>query len=195
VRSLTGWLQNRSQETQTTHSYGMNAAAAPSLPSAPTCFCRGVLAVEGQHDKAIIERYGGIDLDKQRVVIVVLQGADHAAGIAELEFIQALRIPVHVVLDHVRGDAMRAILDCRPWGRLSKEERKLLELNASLKMLHSAVAGQRLQVNLLPFQHVDIIRAVPNEEISWALRQLGNPSFPGWPHIDVRADEEFRRGQ
>jgi hypothetical protein len=73
-----------------------------------------------------------------------------------------------------------------------QEERELLALDRELKRLHSAVNDLRMQVNVLPFPHIDIIRAVPEDEINWALRQAGKRPFTGWNDFHTRADAEFR---
>jgi hypothetical protein len=152
-------------------------------PSALALACRGVLMVEGPNDRQVIQRYGGIDLDKERVVIVVLQGHHGAAGIAELEFLHALRIPIFILLDHVRSEAIRQAL-AGGAGSLSAEERTVTALHHSLK-------ERRLEATLLPFQHVDIIRAVPEAEITWALQQLSREPFIGWKRFDEHAEAEF----
>jgi hypothetical protein len=155
-------------------------------PSALALACRGVLVVEGPHDKEIIQRYGGVDLDKERIVIVPLMGADNAAGIAELEFLHALGIPLHLILDHVRAPVVQAIIDGKPTPGLTKEE-------GFLPVLHYALKTRQLQVNVLPFPHPDIIRAVPESEINRALQQLGKPKFTGWASLDGRHATERRK--
>jgi hypothetical protein len=170
-----------------------HAEALGISPSALAMACRGVLVVEGPHDKEVIRRYGDIDLDKERILIVPLQGIEGAAGIAELEFLHSLRIPIHVLPDHVRADAIRDIADGKARGGLTKEEQELKSLHEALRKLHSSLKQRRVQVNVLAFPHIDIIRAVPEQEINWALRQLGRPPFSGWKPLDEHARAERKR--
>jgi hypothetical protein len=48
-------------------------------------------------------------------------------------------------------------------------------------------------VNVVPFPYVDIIRAVPEIEITWALKELGMPAFAGWQDFDVHARVAWTR--
>ncbi len=170
-----------------------HAEALGIPPSALALACRGVLIVEGPHDKEVINRYGGIDLDKERIVIVPLQGIEGAAGIAELEFLHSLRIPIHVLPDHVKADAIRDITAGKARSGLTKEEQELRSLHEALAKLQNSRKQGRVQVNVLAFRHIDIIRAVPEQEISWALQQLRKPPFTGWDGLDERARAERRK--
>lgn len=157
-------------------------------PAALAQVCRGVLVVEGPDDKEVVQRYGGIDLDEQRIVIVVLQGAHGVAAIAELEFLHSVRIPIFLLLDHVRSGALeKAINSGARWGLRGEE--------VVLTKLHDALRQRRLQAHSLPYERIDIIRAVPHEEIQWALGKLGKPDFIGWSEIDARAKSAWRKSQ
>jgi hypothetical protein len=72
-----------------------------------------------------------------------------------------LRIPIHVVLDHVRGNVIRSASHGHRQHNLNQEERELLALDRELKRLHSAVNDLLTQVNVLPFLHGDIIALSP----------------------------------
>jgi hypothetical protein len=162
-----------------------HAEALGLTPSALALACRGVLAVEGPSDVEVIQRYGGINLDRERIIIVPLHGMHEAASIAELEFLHALQIPVHVLFDHIRADTIREIIAGQPVSQRNKEE-------AEVGRLHQALRKRSLRVNLLPFSRVDIIRAVPEPEIAWALQELGKPAFIGWHALDTYAEAEWR---
>ena len=162
-----------------------HAEALGLTPSALALACRGVLAVEGPSDVEVIQRYGGIDLDRERIIIVPLHGMHEAASIAELEFLHALQIPVHLLLDHTRTDTIRKLVAGEPVSRRNKEE-------AEVGRLHQALMRGGLRVNYLPFPPVDIIRAVPEPEIAWALQELGKPAFIGWDALDTYTEAEFR---
>jgi len=103
--------------------------------------------------------------------------------------LHALKIPVHVLFDHTHADTIKKMIAGRRLPRWrSKEEQEVGKL-------HEALKRGGLQVNLLPFSRVDIIRAVPEPEIAWALQELGKPPFIGWPALDARAEKEWRENR
>ena len=166
------------------------AAHARSLgitPSSLALACRGVLIVEGPQDREVIQRYGGVDLDQERILVIALHGVDYAKGIAELEFLHSFRIPLHVMFDHVSAQTVqRMTRGQRPGQGTSKEEHVLWTLREELRR-------RQLSVNVLPFPHVDIVRAVPESEIAWALEQLNMPPFAGWKDLDAHANAAWTR--
>ena len=81
---------------------------------------------------------GAFDLDEHSIVTTVLQGHHPATNIAELEFIHTLRIPIVVMLDHVRRSVLEELL-AGGRGRLNAEE-------WTLSALHEALTGNRLAV-------------------------------------------------
>ena len=156
-------------------------------PSALAQACRAMLVVEGRNDAELLRRYGDIDLDRHFVVIGVLQGHYGVPSIAELEFVHALRIPVVVLLDHVRRSILRDALARRgPLRGLHGEEQ-------SLVALHRSLAARRLSAYSLPFSKPDIVCALPEDEVRWALKQLDGKHFDGWAPLLAEADDRFKQ--
>jgi ABC-type hemin transport system ATPase subunit len=154
-------------------------------PSSLAQACRGVLVVEGKNDVEILQRYGGYDLNEHFIVLAVLQGHHGATGLAELEFVHALQIPIVVMLDHVRRTVLEEAL-ANNVGRLNAEEHTLVAL-------HQSLVGNRLAAFVLPFAKVDIVCAVPDDEMQWAFDQLGGHEFAGWASFTERASEAFEK--
>ena len=166
------------------------AAQADALgisPSGLAQVCRGVLLVEGGNDRRVIQAFGGVDLDAQRILIGVLQGESNVLGLVEAELLWSLGIPVFAMLDHVRSNALRGALDGKP-SRLSREE-------ATLKALHESLRRQRLAIGVVPFAPIDIVCAIPDQEITSALEARGKSGFTTWTDFNAaatRAWEEDR---
>lgn len=164
-------------------------AQADELGVPPATFAmsvRGVLAVEGINDAAMLRQYGGVDLDRAHVHLAVLQGRNGAPNLIEIEFLHSLRIPVAVLLDHVRRSRLVEAIDAGSTSGLTGEEQLLVALGQSLLQ-------NRVRVAVVPFAPVDIALAVPDEEISWAIAQLGGRTFEGWATLKPRLDEAWTR--
>jgi hypothetical protein len=153
-------------------------------PAALAQACRGVLVVEGKDDIEVIKRFGGVDLDEYFVVMVALTGYYGVASIPELEFLFTLDIPIAVLLDHVRRSVLNELLAGTRRGDATGEERALVALDQSLR-------AHRLGAFALPFPKVDIVCAVPDDDMEWAVEQLGG-LFAGWPDVEARADADYQ---
>jgi hypothetical protein len=154
-------------------------------PSAAAMACRGVLVVEGKNDEFAIRQYSGVDLDRHFVTISQLDGHHGAASLAELEFLASLRVPIFVLLDHVRRTLLQRQLDGEAL-RPSGEE-------ATLQQLHALLTTRGHAAWSLPFGRVDIVCAVPEAEISRVLKRRGLAGFIGWKSIEEAADEAWKR--
>jgi hypothetical protein len=164
-----------------------HAEALGITPSSIAVACRGVLIVEGPHDREIIQRYGGVDLDKQRILVIPLHGVDYAKGIAELEFLHSFRIPLHIMFDHLSAQVVKGITRGQRPGRGATMEERLLW------QLRDAFRQRQLHAHVLPFEYVDIVRAVPEKEIAWAIEQLGGRApFAGWADLDAKSDRAWK---
>ena len=163
------------------------AEALGVRPSALAQVCRGVLVVEGANDAYVLERYGGVDLDQHFVVVTPIGGHEGAPNTADLEFLHSLRVPIFVLLDHVRRSLLEAALRSGPKA-LGAEER-------SLVALHRLLRDRGLGAWALPFAKLDIVRAIPESEITWAVAQVGGAPFPGWAELDRAAESRWRADQ
>jgi hypothetical protein len=118
---------------------------------------RGVLAVEGEHDKLVIEHFFRRALREQRILVVPLRGAQNALSIAEGEILPRLGLPISVILDQ------------------GEREKRLIAL------LDSKTAGA--EVRSVQYDEPDIICALPESAVRRAYR---DKPFPGWSDLISR---------
>lgn len=139
---------------------------------------RAVLLVEGTNDVLVLRRYGGVDFDAARVLLLPMQGHAGAVNLAEAEFLQTLRIPLYVMLDAVRRSVLAQALETGNASglRLHGEERTLLALHQSLQRTGESVVA-------LPFAGRDIVTALPEADVDALLRGAGHTGFNGWVHL------------
>lgn len=147
---------------------------------------RGVLLVEGINDVEVLRRYGDVDLDEARVLVLPLQGHSGAVNLADAEFLHTLRIPTFLLLDHVRRSVLIAALNGTGRQQLHTEERTLLAL-------HGSLSKARLRLRVLPFAGQDIVVAVPEDDIAKLLKRHGAGQFVGWKRIRTAAEEAWKR--
>ncbi len=154
---------------------GREAKALGIPASALAQLCRAVLLVEGVNDVLVLQRYGGVDLDTARVLVLPMQGHTGAVNLAEAEFLQTLRIPLYVMLDAVRRSVLaQALATADGRGlRLHAEEQTLAALHQSLQRTGESVVA-------LPFAGRDIVTALPDDHVDALLRAAGHPGFSGW---------------
>src|ERR1700761_4802042 len=109
------------------------------------------------HDREIIQRYADMNWTGNgssscpSIVPTALRASPSWSSSVPL------RIPIHVLLDHVRGNVIQSASHGHRQHNPNQEKRELLALDRELKRLHSAVDDLLMQVNVLPFLHGDII--------------------------------------
>jgi energy-coupling factor transporter ATP-binding protein EcfA2 len=158
-----------------------SAEALGISPSALAQLCRGALLVEGKNDVEVIRRYSAdIDLDAERVVILPMQGHTGATNLAEAEFLHTLRIPLYVMLDHVRRAELSTALE--QGGRLHRGEER------TLQQLHESLKEARLGAAALPFDGLDIVTVIPDADADALIQAVGGQPFIGWRELQARAD-------
>lgn len=126
---------------------------------------RAVAVVEGDWDRRLLHHFFADELAMQRILVVVLQGSDEVAGLADAAVVPALGLPVVALLDEVRATSaadLAALAD-----PLSKAERGLRDLATQL--------GDSLRV--VRYEDPDVICALPEVAVRAA---YPGPDFPGW---------------
>lgn len=126
---------------------------------------RAVSVVEGDWDRRLLHHFFADELAEQRILVVVLQGSDEVAGLADAAVIPALGLPVVALLDDVRATSA-ADLAALP-EPLSKAERGLRDLAIQL--------GDSLRV--VRYEDPDVICALPEAAVRAA---YPDAAFPGW---------------
>ncbi len=156
---------------------------------------RGVLLVEGHHDRCVIEGFFGRELAEAHVRVLSLRGAHQVRGLADADLLLGLGIPLCLMLDKTRGeivgvwnqnarqtDAARRQLES-VYGS-SREERELVEL---LGWLVKNPRWEQFTIQAVPFPHPDIAWAIPEAAVN-----LLAPGFEGWAQVNA---ELQRRGR
>jgi hypothetical protein len=134
---------------------------------------RGLLAVEGEHDKMVIKRFFGPVLDRARIRLFPLRGHKNAMALAESELLTSLGIPLCVLFDDIREEALARRVE---GSDLSGEEKEMIKLLDAMDRFRL----QGLRIDGVPFSLPDVICAIPIQAIRRA--------FPRTRH-DVAWDE------
>jgi hypothetical protein len=139
---------------------------------------RRVLVVEGLHDELVIRHLYGPELNKHRVLLIPLFGANQAAAIADLELLQRLDRPLFILFDNTRREVLEGLLQRRGvrTSDLRPEERQL----AVLLVLWQE---NRAWPTLLPFDVPDIICGLPESAVRRAVRSRTGQNFTGWDQL------------
>jgi len=159
----------------TGHLLGLDHAAAIALT-------RGILVVEGEHDRRVIKAFFGTDVTSARVRILPIRGTENALSLAEAELYSLLGVRLCVLFDEARD----ASLTVDPPPKLTPEERKIKQL-----LDHAQGAG--FPITHAPFYLPDMVAALPEAAVR---RAFPDSPFTGWqPIVDAwRAKAENRPG-
>jgi hypothetical protein len=76
---------------------------------------RGLLIVEGQQDRKVIEHFYGRELRRARIRILQLQGYQEALALTDANFLLQLGLPIALLLDDIRTEEVEAFRRKR-WG-------------------------------------------------------------------------------
>ena len=121
--------------------------------AAPIALTRGVLIVEGEHDRLVIRRFFGAALDRERIRVMPIRGTSNAMSLAEAQLFGVLGVPVCVLFDGIRANSIRG----QPPDDLSGEEAKLRRLLDHFE--HLAHEGH--EIGWVEFNVPDVIAALP----------------------------------
>lgn len=136
---------------------------------------RGVLIVEGQHDLMVIGQFFGDELERAGIRLLALRGTKNTKRFIESDFLGQADIPLRVMFDNVRADALNERMDPKDF---SGEEAELFQLLNQLSEGHD--------IRAVPFEAPDIICALPESAVT---RAYPHASFPGWTVLE----QEWRR--
>jgi hypothetical protein len=142
---------------------------------------RGILLVEGRHDRLVVERLCATELAASRTVVMTLRGAHETLALLDADLLRRLGKPLCVMLDSTRAAFVANLrrgeitLD----RNASAEERQLAKLAMLLE--HD---DQDL-VRPIPFDAPDIICALPAE----AIRVMHPGSgFISWTDVETTGE-------
>jgi hypothetical protein len=143
---------------------GMNPAAALSLQ-------RAILFVEGPLDEAVLDEYGGFDLDAAGVKIVPIHGTKNLEGLVTAELVTGLGLKLGILTDATDTATMGE----RSNKKRSSEEKKVLRV--------VQMAEERGLPVPTPFgvEEDDLLFALPPEAIG--RYYLSGRPFPEWKQL------------
>jgi hypothetical protein len=138
---------------------------------------RGVLLVEGEHDRLVVQSFFGNDLADAHVRVLQIRGSDNVLALVDADLLRTLDIPVFVMLDHTSARFIEDLNSNRLTPGKTKEERALGGLAVALRSSDFPVTHVSLNVP-------DIVWTLPAE----AVKKVA-PRFPGWKQAtaDLRA--------
>jgi hypothetical protein len=146
---------------------------------------RGLLIVEGQHDRKVIEHFYGRELRRARIRILQLQGYQEALALTDANFLLQLGLPIALLLDDIRTEEVEAFRRKRWGGNRRSNTEKMLQTLAVL--LRDAD-----RVSPVAFPVPDVLAALPEGPTGEVLRRHG-VEFPGWRAL-IAGYRDARRG-
>ena len=99
--------------------YGMDRSAWVQVT-------RGLVLVEGEHDRAVLENACGAELRRLRVTLIPIRGHKNLEGTVVSDFFGRMGIPIRVLLDDVRAAVLSGDPNVEP--RSSEERAALRQL-------------------------------------------------------------------
>jgi hypothetical protein len=129
---------------------------------------RGILAVEGPHDRLILERFYGDELRALDVLVLPLGGHPNAMAILEAHLLRELGTKVIAVFDNLRANRLNHL--ARPGDLSTDEEQTATKLRA-------------LGADVRAYEEPDIICALPPAAVRRAYPHL---NFKGWDELVAR---------
>lgn len=114
---------------------------------------RGVLVVEGQHDRAVLQHFFGTKLGSLRCRTLVLDGTKNSSRLLDSEFLGESGLPLFVLFDNVR---LESVKDGMERDVMSDEERQVEKLLRR---------SDKHDLTFLPYHEPDILCALPRETV------------------------------
>lgn len=140
-------------------------------PSAAIALTKGVLIVEGEHDRKLIERFCKAELDRHRIRVQPIRGTNNAKAFASVEMWGLFGKRLCVMFDDTWDG------EPKPGEKRTKEDRERLALLAQSD--HWREAG--FDITSVEFSLPDVIAALPTAAVNRAYP--GRPAGWSWPAI------------
>jgi hypothetical protein len=171
ARTLDALTTTQLQELAT--DVGMHPASILSLN-------RAILFVEGILDEAVLDEYGGLDLDAAGVKIIPIHGTKNIEGIVDSEVIAQIGIKMGILTDATDPATMNE----RSGRKRSSEERKVI------KVLERARERGLPEPAVFGVPENDLLFALPAD----AIRECLNGPFPGWNELVAECRQALGKG-
>ena len=152
---------------------GMHPATALSLH-------RAILFVEGTLDEAVLDEYGGLELDAAGVKIFPIHGTKNLEGLVTAEVVTELDIKVGILTDATDPATMLQ----RSGNKRSSEERKVVRVVEIAKQKGLPIP------TVFGVPEDDLLFALPAD----AIRTYLKGPFPGWKELRAECREASGKG-
>jgi predicted ATP-dependent endonuclease of OLD family len=152
---------------------GMHPATALSLH-------RAILFVEGTLDEAVLDEYGGLELDPAGVKIFPIHGTKNLEGLVTAEVVTELDIKVGILTDATDPATMLQ----RSGNKRSSEERKVIRVVEIAKQKGLPIP------TVFGVPEDDLLFALPAD----AIRTYLKGPFPGWKELCTECREALGKG-
>lgn len=145
---------------------------------------RAVLIVEGEHDRRVVRKFFGPELDKRQIRILPIQGTRNSSAFGDSKFIGRVGIPLRVMFDAVRPGAITGEIEAADF---SPEEKKL----STILEQFGYQRAEGHDIAPIPFDLPDIWCALPEAAVR---RAFPDCRFPGWAGIIDSWSENKNQG-
>jgi len=159
----------RTLPTATTQRLQDLAADVGLHPAAALSLHRAVVFVEGLLDEAVLDEYGGLDLDAAGVKLIPIHGTKNLEGLVSAEVVTQLRIRIGILTDATDPSTMAE----RSGKKRSSEERKVM------RVLQIAADKDLPAPTAFGVPEDDLLFALPPD----AIRDYLRGPFPGWKEL------------
>lgn len=152
---------------------GMHPASALSLH-------RAILFVEGTLDEAVLDEYGGLELDAAGVKIIPIYGTKNLEGLIAVELVTQLGIKLGILTDATDPATMLQ----KSGNKRSSEERKVIKVITIAKEKGLPVP------TAFGVPEEDLLFALPAD----AIRTYLKGPFPGWKELVAECRQALGKG-
>ena len=170
----------RTLDAPTTAVLQQLAADVGMHPAHMLALQRAILFVEGPLDEAVLDEYGGPQLDAAGVKVIPIHGTRNLEGLVSAELATQLGIKMGVLTDATDPTTI-AERSRRKW---SSEERKVV------KLIEMAEEKGLPPPTMFGVPEADLLFALPVE----AIRAYVQGPFPGWKELVAECREELGKG-
>jgi hypothetical protein len=170
----------RALDAPTTTQLQQLAADVGMHPASILSLTRAILFVEGPLDEAVLDEYGGPELDATGVKLIPIHGTKNLEGLVSAELATQLGIRFGVLTDATDPKTVAQ----RPRRKWSSEERKVI------KVIKMAEERGLPAPEMFGVPEDDLLFALPAD----AIRDYLKGPFPGWKELVAECRQALGKG-
>ena len=170
----------RTLDAPTTTQLQQLAADVGMHPAIALALHRAILFVEGPLDEAVLDEYGGPELDAAGVKVIPIHGTRNLEGLVSAELATQLGIKMGVLTDATDPTTIAQ----RSRGKWSSEERKVV------KLIEMAEEKGLPPPRMFGVPEADLLFALPAD----AIRAYLQGPFPGWKELVAECRQALGKG-